>query len=222
MRIVFIGSTELTVRTAALLTERGHEIVIVEADRERIDELSDSLDASFLEGDGSKPSILREVDPEDTDILFCVTDNDQVNILASLVGRSLGFQRVVTTIQNDDYEPICQELGITDTLMPVRTISHYLADLVRGIDVLELSTVIKGEARFFSFTLAKDDAGPLDELDLPDGARAICVYRDGEFRFADDATSLRAEDEVVVLTHSRHLPDLRERWLPKQANHEES
>jgi len=212
MRIAFIGATEVSVATAHLLVERGHEIVIIDTDRDRIDELSGSIDCSFLHGDGSKPDILGEVDPEGTDVLFCLTNHDQVNILASLVGRSLGFQRVVTSVQNEDYEPICRELGIEDMLVPVRTISRYFADLVRGIDVLELSTVIRGEARFFRFRASGEEPRTVGELDLPSDARVICTYRDGEFRLADRGTDLREDDEVVVLTHSRNLPELRDRW----------
>jgi trk system potassium uptake protein TrkA len=57
------------------------------------------MDCSFLQGDGSQPDILREVNPEQTDFLFCLTDSDQANVIASLVGRSLGFNRVVTSIR---------------------------------------------------------------------------------------------------------------------------
>ncbi|MEJ2690601.1 MAG: NAD-binding protein, partial [Deltaproteobacteria bacterium] len=45
-----------------------------------------------MQGDGSHPNILREVNPEQTDFLFCLTNNDQDNLIASLGGRSLGFK----------------------------------------------------------------------------------------------------------------------------------
>ncbi|NIQ95095.1 MAG: TrkA family potassium uptake protein, partial [Desulfuromonadales bacterium] len=79
MRIVFVGAGELTVDTAQLLVERGHEVVIIEKDEERLSELDDQLDCSFLHGDGSKPNILKEVAPEHTHFLFCLSDNDQYN-----------------------------------------------------------------------------------------------------------------------------------------------
>ncbi len=51
-------------KTAEYLIERGNEVVIIERDKKRIDELSEELDCSFLHGDGSKPAILREVNPQ--------------------------------------------------------------------------------------------------------------------------------------------------------------
>jgi trk system potassium uptake protein TrkA len=164
MRIVFVGAGELSVNTARLLVERGHEVVIIEADRDRIEELSEELDCSFLRGDGSRPHILREADPKHTDLLFCLTDNDQNNIIASLVGRTLGFSRMVTRIQDPDFETICLELGLEDTIIPARTISRYLADIASGVDILELSTVLKGEARFYYFKVRKEHAGKISDL----------------------------------------------------------
>jgi len=217
MRVAFVGAGEITVKTAEILIDRGHKVVIIERDKSRIDELSDSLDCSFLHGDGSSPAVLKEVDPEGTDVLFCLTDKDQDNIIASLVGRSLGFLRLVTRVVNPEYESICLELGLTDTIVPSRTTSRFLADMVEGVDILELSTVLRGEARFFTFSAREEDAGPVSELDLPRHARVICLYRDGEFLLTDGDSRLAEGDDVVILTHSENLAALRERWEPAQA-----
>lgn len=104
MRAVFIGAGELATITARQLLKSGYDVVIIEKDKERIDELSTELDAGFIHGDGSKPAILREADPAATDFLFCLAGNDQSNIIASLVGRSQGYQRVITRIEDPSYE----------------------------------------------------------------------------------------------------------------------
>lgn len=218
MRIVFVGASNLVVLSATLMIERGHEVVIIERDRERIDALVDELDCSFLHGDGGNPQILSEADPHATDVLFCLTDDDQVNIIASLVGRSLGFKRVVTSIENPDYERICQELELDDTIIPVRTVSRYLVDMLSGVDYLELRTVVKEEARLFSFVADEDATGALSELDLPRDARVVWFYRDGTFTLADEDSRLKKDDEVVIATHSSNLKTLRDRWPPNHAN----
>jgi len=128
MRAVFIGAGSLAVVTAKLIRERGEEVVIIEQDKERIDSLAEQIDCGFLHGDGSKPAMLREADPEHTDVLFALTGNDQANILASLVGRSLGFKRVVTKIEDVELEHICKELGLEDVIVPSRTVGRFLAE----------------------------------------------------------------------------------------------
>ena len=207
-----IGAGSLTVMTARLLLRHGHEVVIIDADKERLDSLATELDCGFLNGDGSKPAILREADPEHTDLLFCLTGNDQTNILASLVGRSLDFTRIVTRIEDPEYEHICIELGLENTIIPARTIGRYLADLFEGRDPLELSTMIRDEARVFSFVAHEGDVGELGALELPKQSRVICIYREETFILPGADEKIHDGDEVVVITHRKNLPELKERW----------
>jgi len=220
MRTVFVGAGKVSIGTAKALIKKGHEVVIIETDKARIDELSEEMDCSFLQGDGSQPNILHEVNPAQTDVLFCLTNSDQDNVIASLVGRSLGFKRVVTSIGDPQFEGICHELGLKDTIIPSRTISRYLEDMVGGGANVELSTVIKGEARFFTLIAKEEDAVAAKDLKLPADAKVICYYRDGKFSHADGETTFRIGDEVVILTHSKNVPALRERWQPKPAQEE--
>jgi len=212
MRTVFIGAGEISVETAKALVKKGCEVVIIETDRARIDELSGDLDCSFLHGDGSRPDVLREVNPAQTDILFCLSDSDQANVIASLVGRSLGFKRVVTSVREEQFEGICRELGLEDTIVPSRTISRYLLDMVAGSQSVELSTVLKDEARFFTFAVKDEDGVAVGDLGLPADARVIMYYRDGKFAHAAADTVLRKGDEAVILTHSKNLGALEKRW----------
>lgn len=220
MRIVIVGATPESVMTIRHLVERGHEVVVIEQDGDTIDSLSEELDCSFLHGDGTRPEILREANPESSDALFCLTDHDQSNILASLVGRSVGFQRVITSVQDPRFEEICGAIGIEDPVVPARTIGRYLGDLAEGLDVLELRTLIKGEARYFSMTAGDEEEGTVDDLELPAQAKVVCLYRGDEFILTDPDTRIREGDEVVILTHRKHVSELKERWDPKVADSE--
>lgn len=212
MRAVFIGTTTLALMTARILLKRNHEVVIIEKDKERIESLTEDIACGYLHGDGSKPVSLKEADPSATDVLFCLTGNDQTNIIASLVGRSLGFPRIVTRIEDPGFEHICIELGLLDTIIPARTIGTHLADMFEGRDPLELSTMIRSEARTFSFVAKDEDAGPISELKLPDASRVICIYRNDELLIPEDGTALKTNDEVIIITHHNNLPGLEKRW----------
>jgi len=222
MRIVFVGAGKVSIETAKALIKKGHEVIIIETDKGKIDALSEEMDCSFLQGDASQPNILREVNPAQAEFLFCLSDSDQANVIASLVGRSLGFNRVVTSIGDPQFEGICRELGLKDTIIPSRTMSFYLEDMVEGSENIDLSTVIKNEARLFLFDVKEGDAVAARELNLPAEARVICFYRDGKFSLADEETTFRKGDEVVILTHSKNMAGLQERWQPKQKQKREA
>ena len=212
MRAVFIGSNKLTRVTAQQLLSNGHEVVIIEQDKALIEELVTELDAGFIHGDGSKPGILREADPARTDFLFSLSDSDQYNIISSLVGRSLGFNRVVTCIEDPSYEHICIELGLSDVIVPDYTIARFLADMCAGQNPLEVSALVKGDARVFSFVAGPEDELPVADLGLPDESRLVFLYRREEFVLPDATTKLKRGDEVVIVAHSKALPELNQRW----------
>lgn len=213
MRFVFVGSGTLAVLTGRMLAERGHEVVVIERDAAAIEEVEEELDVGFIHGDGTRPAILREADPQGTDLLFCLTHDDQSNIIASLVARSLGYRRVVTKIEDPELEHICVELGLAESLVPMHAVGRYLADMAEGQNVFEVSGMLRGEARLFAFRVAEAEAGHLRDLGLPQATRAICVYRaDTEFLFAEPDLRLKPGDEVVVLTRAEGLKALRERF----------
>ncbi|MDS4028182.1 MAG: TrkA family potassium uptake protein [Candidatus Contendobacter sp.] len=212
MRIAFVGAGLTTVGAAEILIRRRAEVVIVERDKERIEALADTLDCGFIHGDGSKPAVLREIGPQHTDVLCCVTDNDQSNILASLVGRSLGFHRIFTKIDDAEFQQVCLELGLTDLIIPHRQAARALADLAFGALPEDFAEFFKCGARLFSFIVREEDVGSVEELSLPKRCAVICVYRQDKMILPRTDFVLKLKDEVVVLAHEAGLPELRERW----------
>jgi len=213
MRIVFIGTSKISLSTAQTLIDQGHEVVFVEKDREKIDRFSEEMDCGFIHGDGSAPDILKEVGPEQTDYLFCLTNDDQDNIIAGLVGRSLGFEQIFIKIEDFSYEHICAELGLENIIVPTRTISRHLVDTIKGSDTSELSNVVRDQARFYIFKAGEDEDGTeVGDLKLPKKAKVICLYRDQKFNIAENSTVLQTGDEVVVIVHDDSLESLQEKW----------
>lgn len=213
MRAVFIGASRLAVTTVKRLLKEGHEVVIIDIDKERIEELSEELDCGLIHGDGSRPSQLEEVDPDDTDFLFCLSDDDQANIIASLVGRDLEFGRVVTRIENAEFEPICVHLGLESLIIPDEEIAGSLLDMVEGREPAALSTVLKGGVRFFTFIAGAKHEGMVKDLELPAGTRVIAVTRGDDSQVATDETKIRKDDEVFLITAEESLDELEEIFL---------
>lgn len=210
MKAIFVGASSTAIMTAKLLLKRNHEVVVVEREKAKLDELSNELDCGFLLGDGSKPALLRETNPQADDVLYCLTGEDQTNIIASLVGRSLGFEKVVTKIQDPSYEHICIELGLDSTIIPSRTIGRHLADMFEGRDLFELSTIFRYDASTFSFVAKEDQAGPINELALPKPSRIMCIYRNEQLIIPDEDERIEVDDEVMVITHRKNIDALHE------------
>lgn len=208
MKAIFVGASSTTIMTAQSLLARNYEVIIIENDKEKIDMVSAQIDCGFLCGDGSKPALLRETNPQQMDVLYCLTNHDQTNIISSLVGRSLGFTRVITKIEDPSYEHICIELGLKTTIVPSRTISRHLADIFEGRDPFELSTMFRYDASTFSFVAQEKHIGAIHELTLPEASRIICIYRNGTLIIPDENEQIKEGDEVVIITRQKHLETL--------------
>jgi trk system potassium uptake protein TrkA len=210
MKAVFVGASSTAIMTARSLLKRNHEVIIIESDKEKIDAISNEIDCGFLHGDGSKPSLQRETDPEKTDVLYCLSGHDQTNIIASLVGRSLGFAKVVTKIEDPSYEHICIELGLDVTIIPSRTIGRHLADMFEGRDPFEFSTMFRYDASTFSFVAQKKHVGEIRDLALPGASRIMCIYRNEQLIIPQDNELIKLDDEVIIITQQKNLQALHE------------
>ncbi len=213
MRAVFIGASGLAITTVKRLLKEGHEVVLIDKDKQKIEDLSEELDCGLIHGDGSRPSQLEEVDPDGTDFLFCLSDDDQANIIASLIGQELEFGRVVTRIENAEFEPICVHLGLESLIIPHEEIAGSLLDMVEGREPAGLSTVLKGGLRFFTFIAEDRHEGQVKDLELPDGARVIAITRGDDSQVADEDTKIRKDDEVFLITDKENLDKLEEIFL---------
>jgi len=211
MKAILIGASPIAIKTAKFLLRRNHEVIIIESDKEKIDKLSNELDCGFLHGDGSKPSLLRETNPEEEDVLYCLTSYDQTNIIASLIGRSLGFAKIVTKIEDPSYEHICIELGLDATIVPSRTIGRQLADMFEGRDPFELSSVFRYDASTFSFVAQEKHVGAISDFGLPKASRIMCIYRNEQLMIPEENEQIELDDEVIIITHRKNLEALHEK-----------
>ena len=212
MRFVLIGASPLALATAKVLLRADHEVVIIEEKQEKIDALGDELDCGMMCGDGSRPAVLKEVSPENTDVLFCLSDSDQDNIIASLVGKTLDFPRIVTKIEDPEFETVCTELGLEDVIVPDRQVGEVLADLAEGGEAAGLTAAVEGDVRFYSISVNDGRAGAVHKLDLPEDTRALVVTREGESHLIGDETELQDGDDVLLITHKKHIQDLSEQF----------
>lgn len=209
MRFVFIGSNPITLSTARMMLEEGFDVVIIERDKDRAEELTDMFDCGILHGDGSAPEILEQADPQSTTALFSLLDNEQTNIIVALLARSLKFKRVIPLVSDSIFEKICTELGLEDTVAPNREVARNLINMIKGEKNLDLSALIHLDAEVYSFIVTENEAIQFSEFELPQDYRIICIYRNDKMLLPHETESLVEDDEVLLITHTEHLPALK-------------
>lgn len=82
MRIVICGAGRVGSTIAEYLAQSGNDVVIIDKNQEKLDALTDAIDARPVLGFASHPSVLQKAQAQDADMLIAVTESDEVNIIA--------------------------------------------------------------------------------------------------------------------------------------------
>jgi trk system potassium uptake protein TrkA len=97
--VIVVGAGEVGSYVAERLSREGHDVAVVELDASRLRQLSDDLDVLAVEGSGTHPATLRRAGVEQAELLVAVTSNDEVNLISSLLAKSIGGPRTVVRIE---------------------------------------------------------------------------------------------------------------------------
>jgi trk system potassium uptake protein TrkA len=164
-----------------------------------------------IQGDALDPRILEEANVRGTETIVAVTNDDEVNILASLLAKRAGCQRTITLVNSTNYAPLIGSLGIDDDVSPrATTVSNILQHVRRGrvravhslgddfgevmeIEVLETARLV---------------GTPIREAKLPDGVIVGAIVHDGKVVIATGDTVLEKDSHVVLFAASDAVRDV--------------
>ncbi|MDQ7005139.1 MAG: Trk system potassium transporter TrkA [Ghiorsea sp.] len=89
MNILILGAGEVGFHIALRLAAEGHDVVVVDCDKERIQRVADTMDVRTVLGNAAHPSVLESAGAENADLLIAATASDETNMLACQVAHSL-------------------------------------------------------------------------------------------------------------------------------------
>ena len=104
MRVIIVGAGEVGYNIAKFLASEEIDIVMIDRDGEKLRSISEELDIATIEGEGSDPSVFKEAGARNAEILIAVTNSDETNMIACLLGKALfNVKRRIARIRNPDY-----------------------------------------------------------------------------------------------------------------------
>jgi trk system potassium uptake protein TrkA len=203
-RIVIAGGGNIGLYVARALEQRQMRtrVKLIEHTRERAIAIADQLRKTVvLHGSALDQKLLLEADIEDADLMVALTNNDQVNILASVMAKRLGCKSNLVLINNPSYQDITGTIGIDAHINPRNvTISRVLQHVRRG-RIRAVHSVQKGAAEIIEAEALETSplVGPqLRDADLPSGMRIGAIYRDGVAMKPDGSMRIKPKDRVII------------------------
>ncbi|SMF25396.1 trk system potassium uptake protein TrkA [Tistlia consotensis] len=203
-RVLLIGGGNIGLNLARTVEEKHPQVQlkIIEISKARAEFVAQTLERSVvIHGDALDLDILTEANIAATETVIAVSNDDEVNILASLLSKRYGAKRAVTLINSTSYSQLVGSLGI-DTVVSPRAITvstilqHVRRGRIRSVYSLAegLGEIIEAEAMETSGLVGK----PLRDAPLPSGSVVGAVVRDDEVIIPRGDTVIRAGDLVVM------------------------
>lgn len=195
-RIVIVGGGVVGQALARELLPHGVHVTLIEQDEKVAEELAvqyDGLDVRV--GDGTNADLLHEIEIGTYDLCACVTQEDEINLMAALMAKRHGVPRTAAVVKRADYGPIYKQLGIDIVLSPRTVASDHILRFCRGAAVHSVHTLEEGAAEVIELTAQRGSpmvGTPLKRVRMPKGSLVCAVIR------PDDVTVPRGDDEVNV------------------------
>jgi len=211
MRFVIVGAGRVGMRTARVLREEGHEVVIVEPDETKVERLEEE-GFEAVEGDGSDEETLLALDLDDADGLAGLSGDLVVNFIACMIAKTHDC-RTVLRVDDDYREYVVRKYAsdVDEVIYPERLGAiaaknalvggnvRAVADIAQNLQLVQLTVTPDSPMRGYT----------LSELELPADARILAFGKDGErLRLPDADASLAAGDRVVVIADYSVLQDV--------------
>jgi trk system potassium uptake protein TrkA len=211
-RIMLAGGGNIGGQLASMM-EKDYQVKVIEAFPARAHQLSVMLDSAIvLLGDAANPDLLLEENIESMDVFCALTNDDEANILSSMLAKRMGAKKVMSLINRAAYVDLVESGLIDIAISPHQvTIGALLAHIRRG-DVVAVHALRRGSAEAIEAiahgdkTSSKVVGRSIADIKLPEGTRISAIVRGSDVIIAHHDTIIESEDHVILfLTNKKKI-----------------
>jgi len=223
-RVVIVGGRQLGIWVAQELEQAGVQVKLIERDPARCEMISTILDKTVVvHGDPTDQQTLEEENIEGADAFLALTRDDADNVVASLLARRLGADKIVALTNRTNYLPIVQRLGINTAISQRLTAVDMILSFVRKADVLSVTTFREEEAEALEFIATKGCNivnRKLRDIKMPREAVVGAIVRDnGYVTVPRGQATVHEGDRVIIFSLANTVPELESQFLGQRTRH---
>ena len=167
--------------------------------------------ALVLHGDGTDENLLEAEHVGDVDVFCALTNDDENNIMSSLLAKRAGARKVISLINRSAYVGLVQGGKIDIALSPAHVTIGSLLAYVRQGDVAAVHSLRRGAAEALELVAHGDRQSSrvvgrrIDEIDLPKGATIGAIVRESEVIMGHHYSLIEPEDHVIVFVINKQI-----------------
>lgn len=209
--VMIIGGGTLTYYLTKMLIESGHNVKIIEIDKERCELLSELLpEAMIINGDGTNNHLLHEECIENVDAVLSLTGVDEQNVLMSLYAyQQVPEAKIITKIKHFDFDDVLKGMPIGSIVYPKNITADRILRYVRVMQnswdasMESLHRIVDDRVEALEFRIRQHSNVtdiPFAELNIEKGTLIACITRNGDTFTPTGKDSIQLGDTVIVVT----------------------
>ncbi len=173
-KVVIAGGGEIGFSVARQLEQRGHEVYLIEQNRERCEMLASVLgNTEVINGDCTSLSLLQELKVNNADVFVSVARRDEINLMSALLAKELGVRKTIALVHRPDYTVIYEHLGVDAPISPRAFAASQVLKYVRAGKVVSVSVLEEGKGE--ALEIVVPEGAPITEktlleVEIPRGA----------------------------------------------------
>lgn len=201
-RVLIIGGGSIGFRLAKTLEKRSIYTKIIEKKPDRCAFLASQLNkAVVLHGDGSDKELLDEENIQDIDMVVTLTNDEETNILTSLLAKQMGARKTIVKINKFSYFPLMSTIGLQQVVSPrLSAINTILQHIRRGKVLSAIS--IKGEQAEIMEAVAMETSDivekPLKNIKFPKGSLIAGIIRKNSVIIPSGESLIQPNDRIII------------------------
>lgn len=211
-RTMITGGSIEAFYLSQLLQQHHVETTLLVSERHRAQELAEKLERILvLHGDPTDIELLELEGAGGADGFVAMTDQDELNIISSLVAKQAGAGRVITLVNKKDYIPLARRVGLDAAVSPRLSAASAILRYLRPGSVMRVATFGEHDAEAISFevTASSPAAGrALSEIEFPEGAIVAAITRGQEVLVPRGGDTLEPGDTVIVFALQHAVADV--------------
>ena len=210
-RVMIVGGGNIG-RRLALALERDYQVKLIEYNKKFCESLAGELTHTLvLNGDGTDENLLTAEHVEDVDVFCALTNDDENNIMSSLLAKKGGARKVIALINRSAYVGLVQGGQIDIALSPAHVTIGSLLAYVRQGDVAVVHSLRRGAAEALELVVHGDRQSSkvvgrrIDEIDLPKGATIGTIVRGRQVIMGHHDAVIEVGDHVIVFVINKKM-----------------
>ena len=160
MNIIIVGCGKVGYTLVEQLSGENHDIVVIDEREEKVNSITDELDAMGIVGNGGSYQTLREAGIHRADLLIAVTGSDEQNLLCCVIAKKAGHCKTIARVRNPIYNNeisfLRDELGLAMIINPELTSASKIARIFQFPSAVKIDTFAKGRIELLHFRVTKD------------------------------------------------------------------